>query len=259
MDKRSQVDAAIAVLASTLPRSLINLTAIAEEAGVSLPTVRKLVGGKKSLSAYMQSIGVLPDVEDEQTPERLLDAARKVFAKYGYDGASLDQVANAAGMTKGAVYHHFDSKADLFWALAETRLSGQLNIAKNAETADQTWTAPTLERVLGTVLETSKKEQDWARLHYEILSRTRDPDARKHFLKQESFILGRLTEMVGAAQDRGDARSDVAPQAIALVIAAVAERLMQYDMLQVNDPKVSELIPDIAKMLIDGAGGLAQT
>ena len=254
MDKKTKIDAAIAALASTIPWSQINLTSIAKEAGVSLPTVRKLVGGKNGLSTYMQALGVVSGVEDEPTPERLLDAARKVFAKQGYDGASLDQVAAAAGMTKGAVYHHFDSKADLFWALAEERLSGQVDIAENVDAADQAWNVDTLESVLGTVLEQSKEEQDWARLHYEILSRTRDPDAKKHFVQQERFLLGRLTDTVRQIQDSGEARKDVAPEAIALVIAAVTERLMQYDMLKVKDPDVIGLLPDISKILMGGTG-----
>lgn len=256
MNKKAQIDAAIGALASTLPWSQINLTVIADKAGASLPTVRKQVGGKAGLHRYMQQLGVTPVIGDEQTPERLLGAARKVFAEQGYDGASLDEVAAAAGMTKGAVYHHFENKADLFWALAKQRLSGQMQVAENADLTHQVWDETKLAEVLGNVLHQSTDDQDWARLHYEILSRTRDPDAKKHFVQQESFLLGRLTGIVKDAQDRGAARTDVAPQAVALLIAAIAERLMQYDMLQVADPKVSELLPDIAKVIINGTGVL---
>ena len=61
----------------------------------------------------------------EQTRERLLDAASDVFAKRGYAAASLDDVAEAAGYTKGAVYSNFASKADLFMALIERRIAAQ--------------------------------------------------------------------------------------------------------------------------------------
>lgn len=44
----------------------------------------------------------------------LLEVARKSFGSNGYDGTSLDDVAPLAGMTKGAVYHHFGSKQALF-------------------------------------------------------------------------------------------------------------------------------------------------
>ncbi|MCL1593289.1 MAG: TetR/AcrR family transcriptional regulator [Actinomycetia bacterium] len=48
-----------------------------------------------------------------QSQERILDAARELFRARGFDGASIDQVMAAAGLTRGAFYAHFDSKADL--------------------------------------------------------------------------------------------------------------------------------------------------
>jgi AcrR family transcriptional regulator len=61
----------------------------------------------------------------KQTRERLLDAASEVFARRGYAAASLDDVAQSAGYTKGAVYSNFASKADLFMALIERRIAEQ--------------------------------------------------------------------------------------------------------------------------------------
>lgn len=53
----------------------------------------------------------------ETTIEVLLDAARGEFAAHGYIVTSLDTVVAAAGVTKGALYHHFDSKQALFTAV----------------------------------------------------------------------------------------------------------------------------------------------
>src|SRR5439155_20331168 len=44
----------------------------------------------------------------------LVAAAAKVFARRGYAGSSMDQIAKEAGFSKGALYWHFDSKEDLF-------------------------------------------------------------------------------------------------------------------------------------------------
>ena len=61
----------------------------------------------------------------DQTRVDLLDAAARVFAAEGFEGASVDDVAAAAGYTKGAVYAHFASKRELFLTLARERvLSG---------------------------------------------------------------------------------------------------------------------------------------
>lgn len=53
----------------------------------------------------------------EATTGALVDAARELFARDGYDATSLDAVAARAKMTKGAVYHHFDGKRQLFEAV----------------------------------------------------------------------------------------------------------------------------------------------
>ena len=56
--------------------------------------------------------------------EKILDAAMEVFAQAGYRRASMDQVAEAAGLTRQAVYHYFDSKAELFRATVDALHEG---------------------------------------------------------------------------------------------------------------------------------------
>jgi AcrR family transcriptional regulator len=54
-----------------------------------------------------------------QTQRDLLDAARRVFARDGFELARLEHIARAAGKTRGALYSHFRDKEDLFFALIE--------------------------------------------------------------------------------------------------------------------------------------------
>jgi AcrR family transcriptional regulator len=60
----------------------------------------------------------------EATTAALVDAARELFARDGYEATSLDAVAARAGMTKGAVYHHFDGKRQLFEAVFSREIEG---------------------------------------------------------------------------------------------------------------------------------------
>ena len=48
------------------------------------------------------------------TLDRILDAARNAFAEHGFDGARLDSIAKAAGVTKQLVYHYFKTKEELY-------------------------------------------------------------------------------------------------------------------------------------------------
>lgn len=62
-----------------------------------------------------------PEMRREQTRSYLLDAAWAVFVARGFHEASLDEIAAAAGFSKGAIYSNFGSKADLFLAVADQR------------------------------------------------------------------------------------------------------------------------------------------
>ena len=58
-----------------------------------------------------------PERRRQLTRDALVDAAREVFARRGFEGASLDEIAEAAGFTRGAIYKNFEGKADLFLAV----------------------------------------------------------------------------------------------------------------------------------------------
>ena len=55
----------------------------------------------------------------EERPRELLEAALDVFAQHGYRNTRLDDVAEAAGVTKGAIYHYFDTKEELLLSVIE--------------------------------------------------------------------------------------------------------------------------------------------
>jgi AcrR family transcriptional regulator len=77
------------------------------------------------------------------TRARLLEAAARVYAARGFAGATLDDVAEEAGLTKGAVYGHFGSKDNLLSALMEewlaTEIAEQVGLFDRDET---TWRRP---------------------------------------------------------------------------------------------------------------------
>lgn len=77
------------------------------------------------------------------TRTRLLEAAARVYAAHGFAGATLDDVAEEAGLTKGALYGHFGSKDKLLVALMEEYLAAE--IAEQISLFDRdetTWKRP---------------------------------------------------------------------------------------------------------------------
>ena len=69
-----------------------------------------------------------PERRRAMTRQHLLDAAAIVFARNGFHGSTLDEVAATAGFTKGAVYSNFKSKDDLFLELLNDRVDRQFAV-----------------------------------------------------------------------------------------------------------------------------------
>lgn len=66
-----------------------------------------------------------PERRRQQTRDVLIAAATEVFARRGFEGAALEEIAETAGFTRGAIYKNFDDKEDLFFAVTD-RLNEQV-------------------------------------------------------------------------------------------------------------------------------------
>jgi AcrR family transcriptional regulator len=94
---------------------------VARAAKVTWPTAARHLGGPEGLDALLKRSRPPPP----DTRGRLLEAAARCFVRDGYVATTLDGVATEAGLTKGAVYWHFDSKRSLLLALLRDHLPGR--------------------------------------------------------------------------------------------------------------------------------------
>ena len=122
-----------------------------------------------------------------QTRERLLVAARQVFARSGYGGTSVDMIAVEAGYSKGAIYSNFASKEAIFLELLSRYGDEEIAEFRRIMALD-----PVDARdALNHWLETMHTDEDWALLTMELaLHARRNPD----FAKQFYTIEKRLTD-----------------------------------------------------------------
>lgn len=76
----------------------------------------------------------------EATAELILAGASELFAARGYSGVGLEEVAEAAGVTRGAIYHHFRSKRGLFAAVAARQQQRVAEaVVQSADTETDPW------------------------------------------------------------------------------------------------------------------------
>lgn len=80
------------------------------------------------------------DIASATTIKNLISIARVYFSQYGYDKTSLEAIVKEAGMTRGAVYHHYKNKRALFLAvLKQVQTEVGQHVEKCAMTSDDVW------------------------------------------------------------------------------------------------------------------------
>ncbi len=156
----------------------------------------------------------------ELTRRLLIDAAAAVFARRGFDAASLDEVAEAAGFTKGAVYSNFRSKTDLIMALIERRVAEQLDTATRAlagHTLDDA-----LKRIESVSHQTSPASLDWLLLvsefwHYAM----RDERARKALAEQYERARQLSARMIAEKYAEAGVKPPMPARDLAILVEAI--------------------------------------
>ncbi len=174
---------ALQQLASSRPLSKLRHSDIAVVAGLPWQTVRKLLGPRERFAEWLNQPAGSQQTDDSRS--RIVAAAARCFAQKGYDRASIDEVAKEAGLTKGAVYWHFKSKDDLFFALLDERciemdryLPEALATAYQAaqSTGDPRQGLVTL---ITGIFQRIAADPEWSRLFIEFFGQTRDPAVRE--------------------------------------------------------------------------------
>lgn len=156
-------------------------------------------------------MGRIAGVTPEETRERLLDAAARVFELKGYDGATVSLIAQEAGVTTGAIYAHYKSKAELLAAaLTEHGERATASLFPPGRRSD----APTVLTVLGKRL-ASRDAQDSALLVEALLAARRDAELAEILAAALSGRESAMGALVRRAQDRGELTTDISAAAAA--------------------------------------------
>ena len=164
----------------------------------------------------------------QQTRARLLDAASQVFARRGFHAATVDEVAEAAGYTKGAVYSNFATKDELVLALLDRHLADQLH---QVEALSAVESSEELRAALrGRTEQEFAAARDVGVLLVEFsLYAMRSPAAQAELAKRYRQLRGRLAELITTRYARQQSSPPMPPEHLAaLAIATDAGLFLQY-------------------------------
>lgn len=156
--------------------------------------------------------------------DTLTDVALRVFAERGYDGASMDDVARAAGITKASIYHHVSGKE----ALLERGLSRALDalFAILAEPDVQRGrAAERLKLIVTRVAETTLRLLP----ELTVLFRARGTSKSERTALERRREFDRVvTDLVRAAQRDGDLRADLDPRLLVRLVFGMSNSVVEW-------------------------------
>jgi len=186
------------------------------------------------------------------TRERLLDAARSVFASSGFHGASVEEIASAAGYSTGALYSNFDGKEDLFLALMEKEIEEHAR-----EIARAVGSRPTVaERATGgarqwmTMIE---REPELLLLFMEFWAYgVRDEQVRPKVAERFAHVRRMLTTLIADSAREFDLQLQLPAEQLAIAIDALADGIARQ---KLADPAAvpDELMGTVLSLLLTSA------
>src|SRR5665811_2231820 len=159
-----------------------------------------------------------------RTRAELIETAAEVFASRGYDGASVEEIAERAGYSHGAVYSNFEGKADLFLAVFEDYMAER--VRELAETqAALPEDAPLEQRARALAdqwMERSARDRQSVVLHMEFIARgEREPELARRFGTRSAAMREAVAGYIAQYQEESGVEPALPAGELALVMRAL--------------------------------------
>lgn len=187
-----------------------------------------------------------------RTRQELLDAAQVVFARQGYHATSVDDVAEAAGYTKGAVYSNFRSKEELFLELLDLRIDRNVEALEDVLLSSEAAERP---RMLGEIRDSIViVDREWFLLQTEfMLYAARNEEVRERVADRQRRTRERITELVRTTlADMGITEPRVPVEDLAQLLLSAASGLNHAGMIDDEVADASgDLLTSLAELLLD--------
>ena len=183
-----------------------------------------------------------------------MDTAIDCFARYGYQATSIDRIAKAAGVTKGALYYHFKDKEELLFEAVKNRV-GQLERRVTGDLASVTNAARALGELARVCFDHATKSNH-RRLIVTLMVESLDSNPRlaAQFRAMMHRFREYLSAVVRGGQERGEFRADIDPAVTAEVYAGT---IMGAEIQYYQDPKGFDLAATIDAFIKQFVGWLS--
>ena len=195
-----------------------------------------------------------------QTQDRLMDAATALFAEKGVLAASVEEICERAGFTRGAFYSNFESKDELLLAVVQRKREAILKAATDAleSIPDEPIEPQTLDEIIKQALlifqATHPIDEQWLLARSEIrLHALRNPSVRQAVRLVDSSLDELLIEAIQAVVDRHGVVMTVPPGQLVILLSAYHDALATSAMLTGEnsfEPLIAERSAQLIRALL---------
>jgi len=180
-----------------------------------------------------------------------MEAAIAIFARSGFDRATVDEIVREAGFSKGAFYVHFESKEDLFWAMLEERISRQQDTFRRAVGHTQP-VADNVRLILSGVFGLLRDDPLWGSLFAEFGAHAlRNEKVRQRLAAMYERWRELIADILSESREAGRVRRDIDPQFIATVLIAATEGSIMQSRLAPETVRLDEVLEPLTTILAE--------
>jgi TetR/AcrR family fatty acid metabolism transcriptional regulator len=192
----------------------------------------------------------------------ILDAAIKVFARKGYHGCRVSDIAREADIAYGLVYHYFTNKEEILRTIFEERWSGFLEVVDEIA-ARETSVEDKLVSIAALMLNAYRVRPDWVKvlvLELQRSSRFAEPGQ----IRAVGLLFQSVARILRGGQEAGELRGDLDPDVACYVFIGALEIVITslvLDLIKIEEkaPSESEYYLKVARTVVDiFLHGLAQ-
>jgi len=159
-----------------------------------------------------------------RTRERILAAATEVFARYGFHGARVADIADQAGIAYGLVYHYFDNKDDILGAIFSERWSQYVSYIDEVGRMPLSFEEK-MQRLVHFWVEIYRREPDHMTIMINEISRSYE-FLESHDIGTVLVAFDAIETIIRDARDKGEVAEEIDPQLAAYVVLGAAEMVL---------------------------------
>ena len=191
----------------------------------------------------------------EQTRKDLLDAAIQVFARQGYAATKLSDIAKEAGVTRGAIYHHFGNKKELFGAIHKEKMNPYFAMFEEVMSSNLS-PLNKIRKFLTDIIRKAHTDINFAANQrfdaFRDIEFLDDASVRHYMRERGEHFFNRIVDVIKTGIETGEIRNTINPNMAAINLMAYVKGLVSLLIMEKDITMITDNTDELIDHVIQG-------